>query len=98
VKLFFLFHLENAVFIINVPWSTFPLIVEFDACQILPCGELTSQLQLQGHTSPFYDNPKDWTRTQGTGKTLISTIYNNQQSEQTAVKIIAVSDTPLSYL
>jgi hypothetical protein len=45
-----------------------------------PCGELTSQLQLQGYTSPFYDNPKGWTRTQGTGKTPISTIQNNQQS------------------
>jgi hypothetical protein len=39
------------MFIINVTKSTLPLTVEFDACQILPCGELTSQLQLQGYTS-----------------------------------------------
>jgi hypothetical protein len=32
VKIFFLFHLGNGVFIINVTQSTFPLIVEFDAC------------------------------------------------------------------
>jgi hypothetical protein len=44
--------------IINVTQSTFPLTVEFDACQILHCGELISQLQLQGYTSPFYDNHK----------------------------------------
>jgi hypothetical protein len=39
------------MFIINATQSTFSLAVEFDACQILPCGELTSQLQLQGYTS-----------------------------------------------
>jgi hypothetical protein len=32
VKLFFLFYLRNCMFIIN---ATFPLTVEFDACQIL---------------------------------------------------------------
>jgi hypothetical protein len=37
------------------------------------------QLQLQGYTSPFYNNPKGWTRPRGTGKTPISTIQNNQQ-------------------
>jgi hypothetical protein len=52
VKLFFLFHLGNGMFIINVTQSTFPLIVEFDACQIFPCEDLTSQLQLQGDS--FY--------------------------------------------
>jgi hypothetical protein len=41
--------------IINVTQSTFPLIVEFDACQILPCGGLMSQLQLQGYS--FYMCP-----------------------------------------
>jgi hypothetical protein len=112
VKIFFLFHLGNGMFIINVTQSTFPLTVEFDACQILPCGDLTSQLQLQGYSfymcpipgpigklvsvhsgwvwggtlgikttlPPFYDNPKDWTRPQDTGKTPISTIQNNQES------------------
>jgi hypothetical protein len=34
----------------------------------------------KGYTSPFYENPKGWTRPQGTGKTLISTIENNGQS------------------
>jgi hypothetical protein len=34
----------------------------------------------KGYTSSFDENPKGWTRTQGTGKTLISTIQNNQQS------------------
>jgi hypothetical protein len=43
-KLFFLFHLGNGMFIINVTQSTFPLTVEFAACQILPCGDLASQL------------------------------------------------------
>jgi hypothetical protein len=56
VKLFFLFHLGNGMFIINVTQSTFSLTVEFDACQILlPCGDLTSQLQLQGYS--FYMCP-----------------------------------------
>jgi hypothetical protein len=55
VKLFFLFHLGNSMFIINVTQSTFPLPVEFDACQILPCGGLKSQLQLQGYS--FYMCP-----------------------------------------
>jgi hypothetical protein len=32
------------------------------------------------NTSPFYENHKDWTRPQGTGNTLISTIQNNGQS------------------
>jgi hypothetical protein len=46
VKIFFPFHLGNGMLIINVTQSTFPLPVEFDACQILPCGGLMSQLQL----------------------------------------------------
>jgi hypothetical protein len=37
---------------INVTQITFPLTVEFDACQILPCRGLMSQLQLQGYS--FY--------------------------------------------
>jgi hypothetical protein len=95
--------------IINVTQSSFSLIVEFNACQVLPCRDLMSQLQLQGYslymcpipgptgkpgmcpewmdvgwntgykgyTSPFYENPKGWTRPQGTGKTLISIIQND---------------------
>jgi hypothetical protein len=54
----FLFHLGNAMFIINVTQSTFPLTVGFGACQILPCGDLMSQLQLQGYSfymCPFWD-------------------------------------------
>jgi hypothetical protein len=51
VKIFFLFHLGNGMLIINVTQSTFSLIVEFNACQVLPCGDLTSQLQLQD--TPF---------------------------------------------
>jgi hypothetical protein len=46
VKIFFLFHLGNGMLIINVTQSTFPLIVKFYACQVLPCGGLMSQLQL----------------------------------------------------
>jgi hypothetical protein len=34
----------------------------------------------KGNISPFYEIPKGWTRLQGTRKTLISTIQNNQQS------------------
>jgi hypothetical protein len=52
VKIFFPFHLGNSMIIINVTQSTFLLIVEFDTCQILPCGGLMSQLQLQGYS--FY--------------------------------------------
>jgi hypothetical protein len=55
VKLFFLFHLGNGMFIINVTQRTFPLTVEFNACQILPGRDLTSQLQLQGYY--FYLSP-----------------------------------------
>jgi hypothetical protein len=33
--------LGNGIFIINVTQSTFPLTVEFDACQVLPCGDFT---------------------------------------------------------
>jgi hypothetical protein len=40
--------------IINVTQSTFPLTVEFDACLILPCGGLMSQLQLQGYSFYMY--------------------------------------------
>jgi hypothetical protein len=54
MKLFFLFHLENGMFI-KVIQNTFPLNVEFDVCQILPCGDLMSQLQLQGYS--FYMCP-----------------------------------------
>jgi hypothetical protein len=50
VKIFFLFHLGSGMLIINVTKSTFPLIVEFNACQVLPCGDLKSQHQLQGHS------------------------------------------------
>jgi hypothetical protein len=32
VKLFFLFHLGNGMFIINVTQSNFPLTIEFNAC------------------------------------------------------------------
>jgi hypothetical protein len=42
VKIFFLFHLGNGMLIINAIQSTFPLIVEFNECQVLPCGDLTS--------------------------------------------------------
>jgi hypothetical protein len=55
VKLFFLFHLGNGMFIINITQSTFPLTVEFNACQILPCRGLMSQLQLQEYS--FYICP-----------------------------------------
>jgi hypothetical protein len=33
VKIFFPFHLGNGMLIINVTQSTFPLTVEFNACQ-----------------------------------------------------------------
>jgi hypothetical protein len=49
VKIFFPFHLGNGMLIINITQSTFPLIVEFDICQIFPYGDLMSQLQLQGY-------------------------------------------------
>jgi hypothetical protein len=55
IKIFFPFHLGNGMLIINVTQSTFPLTVEFNACQILPCGSLMSQLQLQGYS--FYMCP-----------------------------------------
>jgi hypothetical protein len=51
----FLFHLGNSMVIIIVTRSIFPLIVVFDVCQILPCGGLMSQLQLQGYF--FYISP-----------------------------------------
>jgi hypothetical protein len=41
--------------IINVTQSTFPLIVELHARQMLPCGGLMSQLQLQRYS--FYMCP-----------------------------------------
>jgi hypothetical protein len=37
-------------------------------------------LDIKDTLTPFYENPKGWTRPQGTGKTLISTIQNNGQS------------------
>jgi hypothetical protein len=55
VTTFFLFLLGNGTLIINVTRSTFSLIVELDACEVLPWGELTSQLQLQGYS--FYMCP-----------------------------------------
>jgi hypothetical protein len=55
VKIFFPFYLGNGVLIINVTQSTFPLTVEIDAYHILPCGDLTSQWQLQGYS--FYMCP-----------------------------------------
>jgi hypothetical protein len=36
--------------IINGTQSTFPLNVEFNACQILPCEDLMPQIQLQGYS------------------------------------------------
>jgi hypothetical protein len=50
VKIFFLFYLGNGMLIINVIQSTFPLLVEFDVCQVPPFGDLMSQLQLQGYS------------------------------------------------
>jgi hypothetical protein len=50
VKILFLFHLGNVMLVINVTQSTFPLIVEFNVCQVLPFRNLTSQLQLQGYS------------------------------------------------
>jgi hypothetical protein len=47
------------------------------------CAEWTDEgwnTGYKGYTSPFYENPKGWTRPQGTGKTMISTIQNNWQS------------------
>jgi hypothetical protein len=37
-------------------------------------------LDIKDTLPPFYENPKGWTRPQGTGKTLISTIQNNRRS------------------
>jgi hypothetical protein len=51
-KIFFPFHLGNVMLIFSVTHSIFPLTVEFDACQLLPCGGLMSQLQLQRYS--FY--------------------------------------------
>jgi hypothetical protein len=51
VKIVFPFHLGNDM-LINATQSTFPLIVEFKVCQILPCRGLMSQLQLQRYS--FY--------------------------------------------
>jgi hypothetical protein len=52
-------------------------------------------LDIKGTLLPFYENPKGWTRPQGTGKTLISTIQNNQQSfNRLQSKLQAVLDTP----
>jgi hypothetical protein len=41
------------MFIINVNQSTFPLTVEFNTCQILPCGELTSNSSYKDTLLPF---------------------------------------------
>jgi hypothetical protein len=40
VKIFFLFHLGNGMFLIIVTQSAFPLTAEFNACQNLLCGDL----------------------------------------------------------
>jgi hypothetical protein len=40
--------------IINVIQSTFTLIVEFDACQVLPYAHLMSQLKHQGYSFYMY--------------------------------------------
>jgi hypothetical protein len=52
VKIFFPFRLGKGMLIINVTQGTFTLTVEFDACQILPCGGLMYQFQFQGYS--FY--------------------------------------------
>jgi hypothetical protein len=50
--------LGNGILIINVTQITFPLIVKFNACQILPCGDHMSQLQLQGYFLYMYHIPR----------------------------------------
>jgi hypothetical protein len=47
----FSFIWEMVCLLLNVTQSSFPLIVEFDACQVPPCTDLMSQLQLQGYSS-----------------------------------------------
>jgi hypothetical protein len=100
-KIFFLFHLGNGILIINVTQSTFPLIIEVDACQILPCGGLMSQLQLQGYS--FYMCPvlgptgklvsiqsgQMWVRTLGIKETLIPfmTILRAGPDPETLVRL-----------
>jgi hypothetical protein len=49
-----LFRFGNDMLFINVTQSTFPLIVEFNALQVLPFRELTSQLQPQGYSLHMY--------------------------------------------
>lgn len=57
----------NCIFTINVTQSTSPLTIKFDACVVLPCGNLNSQRQLQGEgiymcphpslTDPVFSGP-----------------------------------------
>jgi hypothetical protein len=72
--------------IINVTQSTFPLTVEFDACQILPCGGLRSQLQLQGYS--FYMCPIP----EPTGKQV------SVQSGQMWSETLGIKDTFLPFM
>jgi hypothetical protein len=86
VKIFFPFHLGNGMLIINVTQSIFPLTVEFNACQILHCGSLMSQLQLQGYS--FYMCPIQ----EPTGK-LVSV-----QSGQMWGETLGIKDTFLPFM
>jgi hypothetical protein len=86
VKIFFPFHLGNGMLIMNVTRSTFPLIVEFDIRQILPCGGLMSQLQLQEYS--FYMCPI----LEPTGK-LVSV-----QSGQMWGETLGIKDTLLPFM
>jgi hypothetical protein len=63
VKIFFLFHLGNGMLIINVTQCTFPLIVEFDACQILLVEALcpnSSSKDIPVICAPYWTHRKRW--------------------------------------
>jgi hypothetical protein len=48
VGLLFLLHLGNCITTISVPQASSPIIVKFDTCLAIPCGNLKNKCYIQG--------------------------------------------------
>jgi hypothetical protein len=50
IGLLSLFHLGSCLPTIGITQTTFPISIEFDACMVIPCGDLENYIQTRAET------------------------------------------------
>jgi hypothetical protein len=54
IGLLFLFQLGNCLTTIGIAQTSSPIYIEFDACIIIPCGDLEDQCYIQTRAKTTY--------------------------------------------